>query len=211
LPEGATLHRTTISGSTADRLMRHFGACGYPVLALYDCSESGVDYHLVRGERNLAAYDRWLDYAPATVHRLDEWSAPAWAPVRIGIIDEPSHIEDTLSGLRRAFSPAELKFNAIYAPNYQLHVVECFAPQVNKWYGIQRVAEAAGISAAEVVTIGDDVNDLEMIRSAGLGVAMGNAVPVIREAARRIAPTNDEVGVAVVVNAVLNGECEAAA
>ena len=42
--------------------------------------------------------------------------------------------------------------------------------------------------------MGDDVNDMPMIRGAGLGVAMGNALPVVKAAAARMAPSQDEDG-----------------
>ena len=47
--------------------------------------------------------------------------------------------------------------------------------------------------------MGDDVNDIPMIRSAGLGVAMGNAIPEVKAAADRIAPTHDNDGLVEVV------------
>lgn len=205
LPSGRTLYRTGIPEPTGNRLVRHFSEQGFPVLVLYDQAEMGLDYHLVRGERNLAAYEQWMELTPARLERVDEWHPGPCSPVRIGIIDRPEDIEETIASLRREFSPQEVKFNPIYAPNYRVHVVECFAPAVNKWYGITHVAGPLGISASQIAAIGDDVNDLEMIRQAGLGIAMGNAIEPVREAARRIVATNDQSGVAEAVDMILNG------
>ena len=83
--------------------------------------------------------------------------------------------------------------------------MECFAPGVNKWQGIMQVAGPMGITGSQVVAIGDDINDLEMIRNAGLGVAMGNAIAPIKAAARWQAPSNDECGMAEAINRLLNG------
>ncbi len=47
-----------------------------------------------------------------------------------------------------------------------------------------------------IMTIGDGSNDLEMVSAAGLGVAMGNAVPAVKAAASVVVGTNDEGGVA---------------
>ena len=58
---------------------------------------------------------------------------------------------------------------------------------------------AAIISSLEMIACGDGYNDLSMIRFAGLGVAMGNAVLPVRNAADYITGTNDEDGVAQVV------------
>ena len=46
------------------------------------------------------------------------------------------------------------------------------------------------------MAIGDNENDLSMIEYAGLGVAMGNAVPLVKEAANVVTKTNEEHGVA---------------
>ena len=54
---------------------------------------------------------------------------------------------------------------------------------------------AAGLVADDVIAIGDDYNDLEMIRGAGLGVAMGNAVDAVRDAAGHVTGSNDDDGV----------------
>jgi hydroxymethylpyrimidine pyrophosphatase-like HAD family hydrolase len=188
------------------RLVEHFAAREYPVLLLYDADQTGgLDYELVRGHRNAAAYEQFLRLAPARVERIDGWSARSFEPVRIGIIDSPDQIQATTRLLHESFLSSELKFNPIYAPNYDLHVVECFAPAVNKWYGIMRVAERLQITPDQIVTIGDDVNDYEMIREAGLGIAMGNAVEKIKTAARWHAPTQDQCGVAAAVDAILSG------
>ena len=65
-------------------------------------------------------------------------------------------------------------------------MLECFAPQVNKWHGIEQLCQFLGISGSRVLALGDDVNDVEMIARAGLGVAMGNAVdPFARPLASR--------------------------
>jgi len=67
---------------------------------------------------------------------------------------------------------------------------------VNKGVALAALAERFGIAREEVMAIGDSLNDLEMIRYAGLGVAMGNARPEVRKVADVITATNQEDGVA---------------
>ena len=105
--------------------------------------------------------------------------------------------------VRAEFPPQAAKINAIYAPNYGFHVVECFAPQVNKWHGISTLCDRLGIPGAQVVAVGDDVNDVEMIAQAGLGVAMGNAVEAVRAVASRQVPDNNDCGLAVLLEDLL--------
>ena len=56
-----------------------------------------------------------------------------------------------------------------------------------------------------MAAFGDMPNDLELIRWAGLGVAMANAHPALLAAADRVTTTNDDDGVAVVVEEILTG------
>lgn len=206
LSSGRTLHRTTIPEPVAGRLVEHFRSSGSPVLVLYDSAEAGVDYRFVPGQRNLDLFERWLAISPSRAERLAEWRPMPYQPVRIGVIEEPARVADTVASLRRVFGPEEIKYNSIFAPNYGLHVVECFAPSVSKWHGIMQVAGPMGIDGSQVVAVGDDINDLEMIQNAGLGVAMGNAIAAVKTAARWQVPSNDEDGLAVAIERILNND-----
>lgn len=74
---------------------------------------------------------------------------------------------------------------------------------VSKASGLREVTEILGIKPNEVVVMGDSLNDLDMIKWAGLGVAMGNAEPVIKEAADQVTVTNGENGVAAIIQSIL--------
>ena len=76
-------------------------------------------------------------------------------------------------------------------------------PGVNKWIAVKTVAESYGIKPEEIMCIGDSNNDLSMIENAGTGVAVANAKPVVRAAAKLITASNDEDGVAEVIEQVL--------
>ena len=66
----------------------------------------------------------------------------------------------------------------------------------NKGNALRRLAEHLGLTLANCMSFGDGLNDLSMIEAAGVGVAMANAVPEVKNAAKFIAPSNDEDGVA---------------
>jgi hydroxymethylpyrimidine pyrophosphatase-like HAD family hydrolase len=74
---------------------------------------------------------------------------------------------------------------------------------VHKGLMVERVLERSGIAAAEVVAFGDMPNDIELIRWAGHGVAVGNADQRLKDAADEVTATNDEDGVAIVIERVL--------
>lgn len=70
---------------------------------------------------------------------------------------------------------------------------------VDKGAAIAGLIERLGLEREDVIACGDGLNDLSMIRYAGLGVAMANAQPEVKEAADVVTLSNDEDGVAEVI------------
>ena len=71
---------------------------------------------------------------------------------------------------------------------------------VNKWTAIEKLMEILKISKEEVMAIGDNINDKEMVENAGIGIVTGNSSPVMKEIADEVVATNDEDGVAEAIN-----------
>ncbi|EBY9652558.1 pyridoxal phosphatase [Salmonella enterica subsp. enterica serovar Teko] len=67
-------------------------------------------------------------------------------------------------------------------------------------------AESQGLSMDQVIAFGDNFNDLSMLKSAGLGVAMGNAVDEVKACADLVIGNNAEAGIADVVNQYFSEE-----
>lgn len=65
------------------------------------------------------------------------------------------------------------------------------------------VVNSLGCRLDQVVAFGDDVNDVDMLRAAGLGIAMANAVEEVHRVADRVTATNDEEGIALVLAELL--------
>lgn len=70
---------------------------------------------------------------------------------------------------------------------------------VDKWQAIEDLIQKLQIEKEEVIAIGDNINDAEMVKNAGLGVMMQNAAPYIKEMADIIVKDNDNDGVAEVI------------
>jgi hydroxymethylpyrimidine pyrophosphatase-like HAD family hydrolase len=81
--------------------------------------------------------------------------------------------------------------------------VELAAAGVGKEQALAALAAAAGIAASQVVAVGDHLTDLGMLDWAGTGVAMANAHPKVVAAADEVTGTNDEDGVASVLERLL--------
>jgi len=73
---------------------------------------------------------------------------------------------------------------------------EATAPGVNKGSALAALARHLGIPREQTLAIGDERNDIEMLQWAGLGLAMGNASHVVKEAADVVLPSVAEAGVA---------------
>lgn len=78
-------------------------------------------------------------------------------------------------------------------------LVEISAAGITKAATLERISTELGVTAAEVVAFGDMPNDLAMLTWAGTSYAMTNAHPSVLEVADRVAPANDEDGVATVL------------
>lgn len=79
------------------------------------------------------------------------------------------------------------------------YFLEILPKGIDKAKSLERLLKLAGLSRDEMIACGDGYNDLSMIRYAGLGVAMENGVLPVRKAADYITRSNDEDGVAHVV------------
>ncbi len=77
----------------------------------------------------------------------------------------------------------------------QYYYTEITNENVNKWSAIEFLIHELGIEPIQVVAIGDNVNDIEMIKNAGLGIAMGNSCPEVKQFADFITLDNNSNGV----------------
>lgn len=75
------------------------------------------------------------------------------------------------------------------------HFLEITHPEANKGSALLYLAKQLGIEQSEIIGIGDNHNDLELVLSAGLGVAMGNAVKEVKGIADYTTFSNNEEGV----------------
>ncbi len=84
-----------------------------------------------------------------------------------------------------------------------LRLVEISAAGVTKASALERLCRRLGITAAEVVAVGDMPNDLAMLAWAGTAVAVANAAPEVLEAADEVTAANVEDGVALLLERIL--------
>lgn len=92
-------------------------------------------------------------------------------------------------------------------PARDLSILDLLPSGVSKGWALERLAARLGIDRKEVMAIGDNWNDVDMLEWAGQGIVMGNAAQDLRTMAKmrgwKQAPPNNEDGVAVVLEAAL--------
>ena len=77
--------------------------------------------------------------------------------------------------------------------------LEIMPPRIDKAHSLLRLLTSIGLTADQMICCGDGYNDLTMIETAGLGVAMANAQPLVKERADYVTRSNDEDGVLHVI------------
>jgi hypothetical protein len=117
----------------------------------------------------------------------------------LALSDDTVIINQLLGNLRQEYTPAELYLTTSVATFF-----EATNPLVNKGSAVRYLAEELlGIGAANVMTIGDNFNDLEMLEYAGVGVAMGNAPADVQAVAQWVAPSVEKDGAAAAIEQFL--------
>jgi 5-amino-6-(5-phospho-D-ribitylamino)uracil phosphatase len=89
------------------------------------------------------------------------------------------------------------------SPRYAGTMCEILRHDANKWSALLQLAELWEVEPAAICAVGDDMNDVPMLRGAGLGVAMGHACPEVIAAADLVTGADDEDGVAMLIDDLL--------
>ncbi|WP_414549918.1 Cof-type HAD-IIB family hydrolase [Anabaena sp. CCY 0017] len=117
----------------------------------------------------------------------------------LALCDDAEVISELLGNLRRQYTPAELYLTTSVATFF-----EATNPLVNKGTAVRYIAEELlGLESSNVMTIGDNFNDLEMLQYAGIGVAMGNAPDGVQAIAQWVAPHVEQDGAAIAIEKFL--------
>jgi 5-amino-6-(5-phospho-D-ribitylamino)uracil phosphatase len=198
-----TLYRAEFDHAALAAAMRIIDSCGHDVLLCSDTFCDGFDYYLATPNARGPELAEYLLMNPGCGRIWPAMIADppphAFAGMVMGSRQQMLDLDDRL----HRELPGGLSTHVLRSPRYRGFMCELMPAGVTKWSAIRRLAADWGIGEEEICAVGDDVNDIPMIRAAGLGIAMGNALPPVKAAARRIAPTHDEDGLAQVVEWLL--------
>lgn len=117
----------------------------------------------------------------------------------LALSEDADPIAELMMYLRQRYTPTE-----VYLTRSVPTFLEAAHPAVNKGTAVRYLAEELlGIPASQVMAIGDNFNDMEMLQYAGFGVAMGNAPTAVQAMADWVAPSVEADGVAAAIAAFL--------
>lgn len=206
-----TLSREFLPAATARELARRL-RCYRTMVFTFDREGAGglVVENIEEVRRKI---DRWVE---ANRNHLVEIN-----PIEQAFADGEQPIQGMVCGTHAEMLVAEQQLRSLglglesgmHRTEYAsrgLSILDLLPPGCSKGTAIGRLARRSGLKPQEIMAIGDNLNDLEMLEYAGHPVVMANAdVEVLSIAAKRgwaLTKSNDEDGVAVAVEAVLMGQ-----
>jgi 5-amino-6-(5-phospho-D-ribitylamino)uracil phosphatase len=225
---GATEHRFPMDLALVGEIVECLNRHGHAALVLKDPSatapaagEPGHDYVVVspRGRDGIDPISRWwfdaLGVKIRVVPSLDADGHPEHT-VRVGLCGSVQETQAAADEVRARFGPRVTlhHFGAVVpsmggpggSEGQEIIILEAFDRKVNKWTAISWLAERDGIDPARIAAIGNDVNDVAMLKGAGLGIAMANAVPEAMAVATHVTLDNRSAGVAAAIEKIVRGE-----
>ncbi|MFD1775707.1 Cof-type HAD-IIB family hydrolase [Paenibacillus rhizophilus] len=153
-----------------------------------------IDDKLYSREEN----QKLLDYAE--LNKTQYYIEPDWEKLasiktpKLLIIDDPDFLDELAPKLR------ELLGSEVHITKSKPHFLEIMHSEGTKGLALEFLADYFGCDLSETIAVGDSWNDHEMLETAGLGVAMDNAIPALKEIANYITASNNEDGVKQVID-----------
>ena len=146
----------------------------------------------------VAAYDKWIQDYEATTHSHavvcgDDFYAVQGRPNKI--LSRGEH--DALAARKEEIEKAMPgRFNILFSdPTF----LEILPKGVNKGVCLHRLGRLFDVSAGQIMAVGDSPNDLDMLKEAGLSIAMDNASPAVKAVVDYVTKSNDDDGVAAAI------------
>ncbi len=197
LTEGKTLFRHDIDEETIKWILA--ASAGYDILPLIFIrndvlcpswiAERAEEFHV---GKYAESYRRYLD--------------PVENPFPV-FMENPQPVEKILllftNSMEKEMIYGEIQNLPVSFTSVSDYSLEINANGVSKARGLKLLCSHLGISLSECIAVGDAQNDMELIRNAGLGLAVANSKKALLDIADQVVPSNDEDGVAVAIEQYL--------
>ena len=188
---GKVLFETAMDVDTTKSVLRFLETL--PVTPILD---DGIRFYVTDPEGYKVQYECWNNQMECTqVENLAEFLP--FAPVKILMSVQP---EELLAVQEKIASFLPESLTVVQTAPFYLEVIP---KTINKGQGIRDICKVLGLDTEEVIAFGDAANDIPMLLSAGMGVAMGNAQQPVKDAADYVTASNNEDGIAVALQKFL--------
>ena len=212
---GRTIWRADFEGSLADQVLDLFHRHDQSAVVFTDRGRLEADFIVAAYPTGRDHFDDYVgqnlehaeideQWRPGQSHPIDQSAGngagdPVFHICAIGTRSEMLDFQATAHG-RLA---GRIQTFVQRSPKYRGTMCEILRHDAGKWAAILHLSQLWRIDPSAICAVGDDVNDIPMIRNAGLGVAMGHARPEVIAAADFVTGGHDEDGVALLVENVL--------
>jgi 5-amino-6-(5-phospho-D-ribitylamino)uracil phosphatase len=203
-----TLHHNYLSRDLSLEMVRFLKAHGVPPIVYVDLFTQGIDIYLDNERDGHPFHLKYLERNRPHCHFVGDVTE-VFCPqtIHVGALADRASLERLEVRLVREFG-SSVRHLIMNNTNDEGAFLEIMRPDSSKWRALSRLIEMQGCTPEQVICIGDEINDLEMISHAGLGVAMGNAIPAVKAVADYVTRSNEEDGVAHVVEQYVLKETE---
>ncbi|OYT73878.1 MAG: hypothetical protein CFK52_00550 [Chloracidobacterium sp. CP2_5A] len=200
----AVHHYQPLDLDVARELLELGKAFGADTIALDDPEGDGRILTDGVSERN-ASLRYYLEINRQYVHEVDDLRRSVAAPVtQVMFCGSCAPMQELAQALERDMAAAARLLITTY-PRNDMTILDLMHPECSKATGIAHVAAQLGIEPEAILAVGDNYNDLDMLRYAGRGILMGNAAPELQAMGFELTAPNTEDGVAQVIETYIFG------
>jgi len=205
--EGETLFTEYLPAEVARKLIGHMDEHRAHAVLTFDrpANAPGNDSLVLECADELnSTVSRWLEVNRPYIKFV--------APLEDALTEDPlqamycgrlAKMEQIERQLKQASFFSEMTVLKTQYDHRDLCILDILTKDCSKGHALRRYAESQGIDKSQVMAIGDNYNDLEMLEFAGLAVVMGNASHDLKQSGWKVTGSNSENGVAQALEEVL--------
>jgi len=193
---GETFHRELLPADAARRLCAHMLPFRGNTVVSFDHDEKG-SLVVERSDELAVSIQRWMEKNAAYIAHVTPLEAAIVSdPLQVMFGGTVARMQAAQDHLRAGGFVEELTVVRTQYDHRDLCIVDVLQQGVSKGSALARWARERGFRREEVMAIGDNHNDVEMLEFAGIPFIMGNAAPELRQNGWRVTLSNAESGVA---------------
>jgi len=201
--QGELFHRDLLPADTARRLIRHMEPFRSHAVVTFDIETKGA-LVLERVDKLHQSISRWIEKnAPFIEYRVPLEDCLTTDPVQAMYCGTIPRMREAENHLKSAGLEGKITVLKTEYPHRDLCMFDVLNYACSKGHAVERWAAHRQISRDQIMAIGDNYNDREMLEYAGVPVVMGNASEELKQLGWTVTLSNDEGGVAAAVEQVL--------